>query len=391
MRVTHVITRLVVGGAQENTVSSVLGLSRIPGLACHLVSGPTTGPEGSLEPLVSREPGLLTVLPELVREVHPWKDWLALLKLTRHFRQARPDLVHTHSSKAGILGRLAARRAQVPILVHHIHGPAFGPAFGRLSNLVFTAAERHTGRFTTHFLCSSQAMARIYLENGIGRPEDYTRLFSGFEVAPFERATNDPVLRSQLGLSSTDFIIGQVARFVPRKGHAELLAAFQQILPRCPQARLLWIGDGPIRAELEDIVRRHGLTDRVVFTGLIPPVEVARYFGIFDCLAHLSTFPEGLPRVLPQALAAGKPIVSFDFDGADEVCLNGRTGFLIRRGDIGTAAERLGQLAADPGLRERLGACGRELVRHEFTVEAMVERQHRLYLELAARHLKNPR
>src|ERR1039457_6531674 len=146
MRVTHIITRLVVGGAQENTVASVLGLRQKPGVEVHLISGPTTGPEGSLESELARTPEILTRVPELVRPVHPLKDWLALRRLEKILRQQKPDLVHTHSGKAGILGRLAARRAGVPVIVHHIHGPSFGNFQGALANFTFTAAEKQIGR-----------------------------------------------------------------------------------------------------------------------------------------------------------------------------------------------------------------------------------------------------
>src|SRR5256885_551028 len=123
MRVTHVITRLIVGGAQENTVSSVLGLQQKPGLKVDLISGPSLGREGSLESWLSDSPGVLQEIPELVRPVHPWKDWLALRRLIKLFGKFRPDIVHTHSGKAGVLGRLAAARAEVPVIVHTIHGP----------------------------------------------------------------------------------------------------------------------------------------------------------------------------------------------------------------------------------------------------------------------------
>src|SRR5262245_2798906 len=134
MRVLHVITRLIVGGAQENTIASVLGLRQRPGMDVRLVSGHSPGTEGSLESVVAAHPNLLLILPELVRPVHPWKDLLALRKLTALFRAERPDVVHTHSGKAGILGRLAAARAEVPVIVHTIHGPSFGPFQNRVAN-----------------------------------------------------------------------------------------------------------------------------------------------------------------------------------------------------------------------------------------------------------------
>jgi glycosyltransferase involved in cell wall biosynthesis len=383
MRVTHIITRLVVGGAQENTVASVLGLRQKPGVEVRLISGPTTGPEGSLEPAVARIPGLLTIVPELVRPVHPLKDWLALRRLEKILREQKPGIVHTHSGKAGILGRLAARRAGVPVILHHIHGPSFGPFQSAPANWLFTAAERHAAKVTTHFICSAQAMTRLYLAAGIGRPEMFTRIFSGFPVEPFLAATNDPALRRQLGLDETHFVIGKIARLFKLKGHADLLAAFRKILPQIPHARLLLVGDGALRSEIEAQARAPELAGKVVFTGLVPPGEVPRYVGIMDCLAHLSS-REALSRALPQALAAGKPVVAYDFDGADEVCLEGETGFLVRTGDTATVAQRLLQLANDAPLRERLGRRGQQFVRENFAVEQMVDTIYNLYLKLAA-------
>jgi len=382
MRVTHIITRLVVGGAQENTVASVLGLRRKPGVEVHLLSGPTTGPEGSLESELAGVPEILTRVPALVRPVHPLKDWLALRQLEAILRRQKPDIVHTHSGKAGILGRLAARRAGVPVIIHHIHGPSFGPFQGTAANWIFTTAERHAAKVTTHFVCSAQAMTGRYLAAGIGRPEMFTRIFSGFAVEPFVRAVNDPHLRTKLGLPLDAFVIGKIARLAPLKGHEDLLIAFQTLLPQCPGARLLLVGDGRLRIQLEARTRALGLADKVIFTGLVPPGEVPRYVGIMDCLAHLSA-REALSRALPQALAAAKPVVAYDFDGADEVCREGETGFLIHTGDTATVAKRLLQLAGDVPLRERLGRQGQQFVRENFTIEQMVENLYHLYRRLA--------
>ncbi|MGD0208047.1 MAG: glycosyltransferase family 4 protein [Verrucomicrobiota bacterium] len=383
MRVTHIITRLVVGGAQENTVASVLGLRQKPGVEVHLLSGPTTGPEGSLESEFAGMPEIFTRVPELVRPIHPLKDWLALRRLEKILREQKPDIVHTHSGKAGILGRLAARRAGVPVILHHIHGPSFGPFQGLPANWIFTAAERYAAGVTTHFVCSAQAMTRLYLAAGIGRPEMFTRIFSGFPVEPFANAANDPAFRSQLGLAPDAFVIGKIARLAPLKGHEDLFTAFQKLLPQFPRARLLLVGDGRLRTQLEARARTLGLADKVIFTGLVLPGEVPRYVGIMDCLAHLSA-REALSRALPQALAAGKPVVSYDFDGADEICLDGETGFLVRTGDTAAITQRLLQLANDAPLREQLGRRGRQFVRENFAVEQMVDNLYTLYLKLAA-------
>lgn len=381
MRVTHVITRLVVGGAQENTIASVLGLREKPGLEVRLLSGPTTGPEGSLEPLVADIPGLFTRLPALVRPVRPGRDLRAFRDLTRLFRADRPDLVHTHSGKAGILGRLAAHAAGVPRIVHTIHGPSFGPFQGALANALFTAAERRAGRVTDHFVVVANAMTRQYLAAGIGRPEQYTRVFSGFDLAPFLAVTNDPTVRQRLGLRPEDFVIGKIARLFELKGHDDLIAAAPDILARVPHAKFLLVGDGTWRARLEAEIAHRGLTPRFVFTGLVKPAEIPGLVGVMDVLVHLS-LREGLPRALPQALAAGRPVVAYDCDGASEVCLDGRTGFLVAPGDLAAFSARVIQLAGDAALRGCLGNAGRELVRENFSVARMVDDLHALYLRL---------
>jgi glycosyltransferase involved in cell wall biosynthesis len=302
--------------------------------------------------------------------------------LKKIFRETKPDIVHTHSGKAGILGRLAAARAGVPVIIHHIHGPSFGPFQGALANFIFTATERYAGKVTTHFVCSANAMAKLYIAAGIGHPGMYTRLFSGFQVEAFRIATNDLTFRAKLGLNANDFVIGNIGRIAPLKGHSDLMKAVHTILPQCKNAKILFVGDGSLRAEIESEARSLGLRDKVIFSGLVPPDEVPRYVGVMDCVAHLS-YREALSRALPQALAAGKPVISYNFDGADEICLNGETGFLIRTGDVATASQRLLQLANNAALREQFGKHGQQIVVEQFSVERMINTLHKLYLDLA--------
>ena len=382
MRVSHVITRLIVGGAQENTIASVLGLRQRPNLIVDLLSGPSRGPEGSLEGRLDPTPGVLRLVPELVRPVHPLKDWIALRKLTAIFRQARPDIVHTHSGKAGILGRVAAHRAGVPIIIHTIHGPSFGQFQGALPNLLFRAAERYASKFTTHFVTVANAMTIQYLAAGIGRPQDYTRIFSGFALEPFLMAKNDPELRARYGLTPEDFVIGKIARLFRLKGHDDLFDVAPAIVKVWPSAKFLLVGDGEWRARLEARARQAGLEGRVVFAGLVPPSDIPRLVGIMDVLVHLSR-REGLARALPQALATAKPVIAYDCDGATEVCVEGKTGFLIRPGDLESLSERLVQLARDRALRVCLGQQGQAHVKERFSVEGMIGQLEGLYWRLA--------
>jgi glycosyltransferase involved in cell wall biosynthesis len=381
MRVAHVITRLSVGGAQENTIETVLGVARAGGFQSWLISGPTRGAEGSLTARIP--PDLLTVVPSLVRQVNPWFDFRAMVALAGHFRRRRPHIVHTHSGKAGVLGRIGARLARVPIIVHSIHGPSFGPFQGAVANLVFSTAERAAARCTDHFIVVADAMSRQYLAAGIGRPEQYTRVFSGFALEPFLDAVPNPALAARLGIQPGDFVVGTVARLFELKGHDDLLAAAPALAATTPRVRFLWVGDGSHRARLETEVARRGLSGRVIFTGLVAPEQVPDYIALMDCLAHLSR-REGLPRALPQAMAAGKPVVAYDVDGAPEVCLEGETGFLAPVGDIVKVAHALGNLAASSELRRRLGSKGREFVAPRFGLQALVDGQIAVYRSLAA-------
>lgn len=385
MRVTHIITRLIVGGAQENTVATVLGLRQKFGITVGLISGPTTGPEGSLESELARAPDILVRVPELVRPVHPWKDWMALRRLTEILRQVRPDIVHTHSGKAGILGRLAGKRAGVPLILHTIHGPSFGHFQNAAANFVFRTAEKYAARATTHFIIVADAMKARYLAAGIGQPEQYTKIFSGFALEPFLAAKNDPAIRARFGLQPGDFVVGKIARLFRLKGHDDLFAIAPELVRRCPQMKFLLVGDGEWRGRFENLAKSLHLERHFIFTGLVPPGEIPSLVGIMDALVHLS-LREGLPRALPQALAAAKPVLAYDCDGAGEICLNGETGFLLRPGDLTGLKDGLLRLAGDAALRQKFGRSGSDFVRKHFAVEKMVDTIYHLYLKLAAEH-----
>ncbi len=389
MRVTHIITRLIVGGAQENTITSALGLYNRPEWRVDLVSGPSVGTEGSLEASLRSKPGLLTILPELVRPVAPLTDLRALRRLTALLRDWRPDVVHTHSGKAGILGRLAAHRAGVPVIIHTIHGPSFGPFQGPFANFTFRTAERFVARITTHFVVVAEAMTRQYLAAGIGNPDKFTRIFSGFDLDPYLQAPRDPVLAATLGLEAGDFVVGKIARLFDLKGHEELIAIAPELIREVPRARFLLIGDGPWRQRFEAQIHAMGLGESFIFAGLIPPAEVARHVGLMDVLVHLSR-REGLPRAIPQAMAGGKPVIAYDCDGAGEVCIDGETGFLLQPGDRSGLKDRLVQLFRDSFLRERLGGCGREFVRSRFPADRMVRDLEALYRRLWDQRTNRP-
>lgn len=382
MRITHIITRLIAGGAQENTIASVLGFQNLPKFESELITGPGGGAEGSLASRFAGRNHLLTEVPELVRPLHPWKDALALRRLIRLLSKNRPDVVHTHSGKAGILGRFAAKRAHVPIIVHTIHGPSFGDFQGVLPNTIFRTAEKWAGAITTHFVAVADAMRQQYLRAGIGTLKDYTIIHSGFDLAPYLAVARNDNLRRELGFKPGDVVVGKIGRLFKLKGHDDLFATARELIRRAPQVKFLLVGDGEWRTRFELMAEQSPFKGRFVFTGLVPAARIPELLGAMDVLAHLSR-REGLARALPQALAAARPIVAYDCDGAREVCLNGETGWLIQPGDIPTLTERLVALAEDPALRQRMGLRGRELVKGTFSEQAMIEALAGLYHRLA--------
>jgi glycosyltransferase involved in cell wall biosynthesis len=385
MRICHVITRLIVGGAQENTVSTCIGLRKL-GHDVELAIGPQTGPEGSLYDQAKTAGVPIIVVDELRRALNPWLDVSACLALRRLFVHKRYDVVHTHSGKAGLTGRVAAKWARVPLIVHTIHGPSFYAYQNPIGNWAFRWAEQAAGACTTQFVSVADAMTEQYLAAGIGAPGKYMTIHSGMNIEAFVNARRDDSFRESLGILGHDLVVGKIARLFRLKGHKFLFDAAPRIVAAVPHVKFLLVGDGMYRERFERRVTEMGLRSHFVFVGLVPPQEIPRYVAAMDVLVHLS-LREGLPRALPQALACGKPVVAFDVDGAREVCLDGQTGFLVRAEDGNALADAVIRLLQDGALAHRMGATGRELVKTRFAEARMVQQLDGLYRRLwAARH-----
>ncbi len=383
MRIAHLITRLIIGGAQENTVLTCEGL-QARGHEVTLITGPETGPEGSLLEEVRSAAFDVVVVDELRRSIRPWRDLKALGRLAALLGELRPDVVHTHSSKAGILGRLAAARAQVPMIVHTIHGMSFNRTQAWPVRQTYRLLERLAARHTHRILTVADAMAAQAVQARIAPPDRFITVYSGMRTDWFDPATCDrAAIRTRLGLQDRHVAVGTVARLFRNKGYEQLIPAMDRAARQNPDLRFVWVGDGAQRRHYEYELERLGLRDRVVLTGLLPPREVATVLAGIDLLVHASQW-EGLPRAAVQALLMGKPVVSFAIDGAPEVVRPGQTGLLVPLNDRQALARAILELAANPGLRERMGRAGRQLCLRRFDAGVMVEAIERVYLELAA-------
>lgn len=384
MHVAHIITRLIVGGAQENTLHNVEDQIRLFGDRVTLISGPGVGPEGSLEPRARNSGADIRILPDFQRNLHPWRDVRSFLEIVRLLRQAKPDLIHTHASKAGILGRWAAVKLGIPC-VHTIHGASFHYGQSASAQRLYRSLERHAARNTGKFISVADAMTEQYVAARIADRDRFTTISSGFDVDPFLNPQRSPVeVRRELGLLPEHLVIGKVARLFHLKGHEFVIEAARPLIEQYPQVRFLFVGDGILRAQYERRLEELGIRDHFVFAGLVPPQRVPELIHAMDIVVHTSLW-EGLARVLPQSLIAGKPVVSFAIDGAAEVVIPGETGVLVPPQSTAELTAALLQLAADPALREQYGQAGRARFTDQFRHETMTQRIHQVYAEVLVR------
>lgn len=380
MRIVHVITRLIVGGAQENTLLSCEGQHR-RGHDVTLITGPPLGPEGSLLEKARSGGYRVEILDDLRRAIMPLRDWRALRRLTARLRALQPDVAHTHSSKAGILGRWAAHRAGVPAIVHTIHGLSFTASRWRAVNGTYRMLEKLSAPITSRIVCVADAMRDISLAAGIGRPEQYVTVYSGMDTGAFlSPPVPRGVARRSLGLQEHHIVVGTIARLFHMKGHDDLLDVAPRLCAAFADLRFLWVGDGILRGQFERRMSDMNLRDRFVLTGLVPPHRIPELAGAMDIVVHPSR-REGLARAIVQGQLAGCAVVAYDTDGNREGMIDGQTGFLVRPFDAAELCRRLEALLADAGLRRRMGEAGRRFAARRFSADTMVDALERVYTE----------
>lgn len=383
LKICHVITRMIVGGAQENTLYTILGHLR-KGHEVVLVTGPSPGREGKLLQNVDFPPFETIELPCLVRELDPVNDIRAYFALKTFFLERKFDVVHTHSSKAGIIGRIAARCAGVPVVVHTVHGQAFHPYEAAWKNAIYKLSERIAARCCDKIYAVAQAMIEQCVEAHIAPREKYMLVYSGMDVYAFANARREPELRDALGIPKQARVIATLARLFPMKGYEYVVPAAAELIREYPDTHLLLIGDGPMRDKLDARIAALGLAEHFHFAGLVPPSQVHRYLAQADLLWHLS-LREGLPRSVVQALATGIPAIGFRLDGTPEVIRDGETGYCVAPRQVRKVVEATRKIWNDPALARRMGEIGRERVVREFHWPQMANLLEKEYLELLTR------
>ncbi len=379
LRVLHVITRMIIGGAEWNTFYTVQYLNR-QRYTPLLATGPETGSEGSLIEATEAMGVPVHLVPDLIREIDPKRDFKALVQLVRLYRQLEVDIVHTHTSKAGILGRLAGRLARVPVIIHTVHGFAFQANIPRWQKRLYILLERMAGRWSDALIFISRPLMVEAGKLGIGDPRTYHYIPSGIDLRAFQNGSNNGnrlVRRQQLGLQEHVPVIGTISRLVRDKGLELLLEAAARLKAKGLEFHMVWVGDGPIRSELERRARELGVADRLFITGMC--TDVPEWISCFD-LFVLPTLWEGMGRVFLEAQAAGVPVIGSCVGGVPDVVLDGTTGILIPPGNVDTLTEAVEKLLTQTELRRRMGRMAAQFAAEErFQVEFMVRKIEEVY------------
>ncbi|MEK6248421.1 MAG: glycosyltransferase, partial [Planctomycetales bacterium] len=280
MRIAHVITRLIVGGAQENTILCCQDVIDRYQDDVLLVTGPSLGPEGSLvkDALARKVP--MATIDSMRRSIHPWRDFKSYRNLKRVLCQFRPDVVHTHSAKAGVLGRYAASALRIPVIVHTVHGAPFHPYQNPAARWLFRRCERSAAKHCHQIVCVADAMTDLIVDAGIAPREKCLTVYSGMDVDLFLQAQQmRNKVRHELGYQDQHVVVGKVARLFHLKGHSDVIQAARDVVDRHPNVRFLMVGDGVLHHQLQGQIRHLGLQDHFQFTGLVSPQRVAELIG----------------------------------------------------------------------------------------------------------------
>ncbi|MEI7529074.1 MAG: glycosyltransferase family 4 protein [Elusimicrobiota bacterium] len=375
VKVLHIVTRLDFGGAQANTLYTVAHLDR-ERFDVSLLAGPG----GILDEKAA--PGTLTYAPALGRAINPFSDLAALLALYRHIRRAAPDLVHTHSSKAGILGRLAAAAARVPVVIHTFHGFGFHPGQSFFKRNLFILLEKFCARFSDALVFVSRDNMATARAAGIGAPEQYRLIRSGVKLSAYPAKISRAEKLAGLGLPPDAFVVTGIGNAKPQKNPGDFVEAAARLLPSRPKAYFVFVGGGEALAGLRAGAARRGLERRCLFTGW--RADSAEILAASDVFA-LTSLWEGLPRSLVEAFKTGLPAVCYRADGVTDILRDGVNGYSVEKNDLDGFCSALAKVMDDAALRTGLAAGAAATDLAEFDIDHMVRQQEQLYLELLAR------
>lgn len=375
LRVTQIL-EATTGGTRRHLFDLVTNLD--PERFAVTVVGADRGDPGfAADVAVFRERGIPVTLTPMVRPIRPWADLRAFLQISRLLREQRPDVVHTHSSKAGFLGRLAARRAHVPRIVHTPHCFAFEMDSGAARRALYVRLERLAARCTDRMICVCAAELAAALKHRVAPEERLTVIENGVRAADAAVAPEHvEALRAELGLPLGAPVVGAVGRLTRQKGYEVLIRSAPAVLARFPDTRFVLVGDGELRAELERTAREAGVAPHVLFAG--QREDTRAFYPLFDVLAVPSLW-EALPYALLDGMASGSAVVASAVGGIPDVIHDGTSGWLVPPRQVPPLAEGIIALLATPELRRRLRVHAKSILERRCRLEDMIAKTEAVY------------
>ncbi len=382
IKVLHIITLFSIGGATENTIFTCEGLIK-KSYKVDIITGPNISSEGSMFETTEKMGIPVFIFKNLKRQISVFHDFVVLIQLKNFISKNKYHIVHTHSTKAGILGRIAAWLARAPIIIHHNHANPYHRFQNYFVRNFYKLAEKFAGYFCDIIASVTHTIVDEMVTDSLAPRAKFRVIRSGFDIDKFRRFdnSNDVLVKEKYGITKEDVLIGKIARLSIIKGHIYLLKAFDRVSKEVPNAKLLFIGSGENKEQLQQIINEKKLNDKIIFTGLIPPDEIPSIISILDIVVHTALL-EGLPRVFTQSMLMGKPVISFNLDGAHEVIKDGKNGYLIEPLNINMLSDRIIDLASNINKAREFGNYAKNNIKDDFTIEAMVENNHKLYQEL---------
>jgi glycosyltransferase involved in cell wall biosynthesis len=379
IKVLHIITRLDKGGSADNTLFTVSRLNK-ERFDVILLSGRTYDPDGEIAAFIAEKKINYILIPELVREIGLLKDITAFCKIYNFLRREKFDIVHTHTSKAGIIGRWAAKLAGVKIIIHTPHGHIFYGYFNWFRTKLFIYLEKLTALFTDRIITLTQRGKEEHVKHRIANPSKFVPIYSGIEIRKFINYHIDIIKeKERLNIPLEAPVIGTISRLDPVKGNQYFIASLPDIVKTFPSLKVFIVGDGSERRKLERRVKKLGLSENVIFTGECK--DVRWILSIFD-ICVLSSLNEGMGICLLEAQALGVPIVATKVGGIPDVVRDGVTGILVPPRNPKVMADAIIKLLKDNSLRKNMSEESRRWIDNRFSAETMVKKFSDLYEEL---------
>ena len=382
VKLAHLIARMGTGGAEENTSYTIRGLDKAK-YEIDLIVGDEFG--NHYERIFQKEKIKVIQISRFIGNLNFWYDITLFINLIKIFYRNRYDIVHTHGTKAGIIGRIAAKITGVPIIIHGLHGSALDAFSSKWLNILFLYLERLAGSFTDAHISVSTILSQNYLKQKIGKAERYYTVRSGMELSNFFQ-DNEPgieAIRKEFSIGPDDFVIGNISRLELLKGHSLLLRAFkilrEQEKDKSRRIILMIIGDGEEKDNIYQDIKKLGLEKSVILKGYRN--DIPNILATIDLLVHTS-FREGLPRVLVQAAATGIPMVAFNVDGIPEIIRDGYNGFLVEPKNINQLVEKITIYLRKPELLKMHGDNSKKVVKNRWTIEGVVKGTDKIYSKL---------